>query len=259
MSNEILVGDAVIKLHELEVNSCNLIFADPPYNVGYAYDEYKDNLPPKEYVAWCKRWIAECYRCLKGNGSFWLAIGDEYAAQLKLAAEANGFITRSWVIWYYTFGVNCSENFSRSHSHLFHFVKDVERCKFNAENPAVRVASARQVRYNDKRANPLGRLPDNTWILVPPQEMDTLEQDTWHVPRINGTFKERRTWHTTQIPEKILERIILLCSDEGDLVVDPFSGSGTTSIVAKRLHRNSVAFDISQNYVERALEELAKA
>ncbi len=74
---------------------------------------------------------------------------------------------RSWVVWYYTFGVNCKANFSRSHTHLFYMVKDPKSFTFNADSPALRVPSARQLVYGDRRANPKGRLPDNTWILRP--------------------------------------------------------------------------------------------
>ena len=103
---------------------------------------------------------------LKPGGTFWLAIGDEYAAELKVAAEHQiGFHTRSWVVWYYTFGVNCTRKFSRSHAHLFHFVKDENNFTFNAEDPQIRVPSARALVYADKRANPAGRLPDDTWIV----------------------------------------------------------------------------------------------
>ncbi len=88
--------------------------------------------------------MEEVHRVLKPGGTFWLSIGDEYAAELKVDAEHKiGFTTRSWVVWYYTFGVNCTKKFSRSHVHLFHFVKDENNFTFNAEDPQVRVPSAR--------------------------------------------------------------------------------------------------------------------
>ena len=108
------------------------------------------------------------HRVLKPDGTFWLAIGDEYAAELKLIFQKElGFTCRSWVIWYYTFGVNCTKKFSRSHAHLFHFVKDAKQFTFNSKDPAIRVPSARQLVYADVAANPDGRLPDDTWILRP--------------------------------------------------------------------------------------------
>jgi len=105
------------------------------------------------------------HRILKSSGTFWLAIGDEYAAELKLASQEIGFQCRSWVIWYYTFGVNCKYKFSRSHAHLFYFVKDAKQFTFRADEPENRIPSARQLVYADARANPAGRLPDDTWVL----------------------------------------------------------------------------------------------
>ena len=103
---------------------------------------------------------------LKDDGTFWLAIGDEYAAELKIIATRElGLTCRSWVVWYYTFGVHCKSKFTRSHAHLFYFVKDPKRFTFN--DMAVRVPSARQLVYGDKRANSAGRVPDDTWMMTP--------------------------------------------------------------------------------------------
>ena len=165
--NEIHQGDCVELLGSLETGSIDLVFADPPFNIGYEYDVYDDTKESTDYLAWSRKWIRGVYRALKPNGTFWLAIGDEYAAELKIEAQNAGFHCRSWVIWYYTFGVNCVNGFSRSHTHLFHFVKDKSNFTFNRFNPQIRVKSARQLVYGDNRANPLCRLPDNTWILRP--------------------------------------------------------------------------------------------
>ena len=120
----------------------DLVFADPPFNIGYSYDVYDDQRTTTDYLEFCEAWIREVHTALKPNGTFWLAIGDEYAAELKVLSQQLGFHSRSWVIWYYTFGVNCVRGFSRSHTHLFHFVKDPDDFTFNGENPAVRVASS---------------------------------------------------------------------------------------------------------------------
>ncbi len=109
-------GDCIDLMQELQPGTIDLVFADPPFNIGYDYDAYHDRQDDEEYIAWSRAWIAEVHRVLKPGGTFWLAIGDEYAAELKVAAEHQvGFFTRSWVIWYYTFGVNCSRN-SRAHT-----------------------------------------------------------------------------------------------------------------------------------------------
>lgn len=253
-------GDCLELFAQLETGSVDLAFADPPFNIGYEYDEYHDRHSDDDYLAWCKQWIAETYRVLKDDGTFWLAIGDEYAADLKVAAEREiGFTTRSWVVWYYTFGVNCKRKFSRSHAHLFHFVKDPEQFTFNAEDPFVRVPSARALVYGDKRANPTGRLPDDTWILRPqdlPEGFQSMDS-TWYFARVAGTFKERQGFHGCQMPEQLLGRIIRVSSNPGELVLDPFAGSGTTLASAKKLGRRWLGFELSGDYAKYANERLA--
>jgi site-specific DNA-methyltransferase (adenine-specific) len=245
-------GDCLEGLARLENGSVDLAFADPPFNIGYDYDVYDDRKGADEYLGWSRRWAAEIRRVLKPDGTFWLAIGDEFAAELKLVFHKElGFSLRSWVIWYYTFGVNCTKKFSRSHAHLFYFVKDPKQFTFNDD--AIRVPSARQLVYFDTRANPRGRLPDDTWILRPQDVPDGFapEEDTWYFPRVCGTFKERAGWHGCQMPEQLLGRIIRACSNEGDLVLDPFGGSGTTLVVAKKLRRRFLGFELSPEYAER--------
>lgn len=247
----ILSGDCLKLFENIEPLSIDLIFADPPFNIDYAYDKYDDNKSSQEYLNWCKKWIKYIYQSLKPNGSFWLAIGDEYAAELKIISQECDFHCSNWIIWFYSFGVACTKKFARSHTHLFHFVKDKNNFKFNDEK--IRMPSARQLIYKDKRANSKGKIPDNTWTLKPE---DNPDNDLWSVSRVCGTFKERQKWHPCQMPEKILERIILVSSNENDLVLDPFAGSGTTLVVAKKLNRKYIGFEISENYVEKIKERL---
>jgi site-specific DNA-methyltransferase (adenine-specific) len=250
--------DCLTGLKIFDDGTVDLAFADPPFNIGYQYDVYRDELESEHYLAWSRQWTAEVARVLKPNGTFWLAIGDEYAAELKVMLQSeHGLSCRSWVVWYYTFGVNCKNKFSRSHAHLFYMVKDPKAFTFNSE--AVRVPSARQLVYGDSRANPAGRLPDDTWILRPQDlpEGFRADENTWYFPRVCGTFKERAGWHGCQMPEQLLGRIIRACSNEGDLVLDPFAGSGTTLAVAKKLKRRFLGFELSKDYAERVQERLA--
>jgi site-specific DNA-methyltransferase (adenine-specific) len=251
--NTIVEGDCVKSLSGLPAGCVDLAFADPPFNIGYDYDVYHDKKGRDEYLAWSRKWIEQIYRVLKSSGTFWLAIGDEYAAELKILAQDIGFTTRSWVIWYYTFGVNCTQKFTRSHAHLFYFVKDSNEFTFRVDDPQNRIPSARQLVYNDRRANPRGRLPDDTWILRPQDLVDcfTPAEDTWYFPRVAGTFVEREGFHGCQMPEQLLGRIIRACSNPGDLVIDPFSGSATTLAVAKKLGRQFIGFELSPEYVKR--------
>lgn len=250
-------GDCIAGMASLEAESVDLVFADPPFNIGFEYDTYEDSLSGSAYLTWCQDWMKQIHRVLKANGTFWLAIGDEYAAELKVEAQNTGFHCRSWVIWYYTFGVHCTRKFTRSHAHLFHFVKDPSQFTFNAEQ--VKVPSARQLVYNDARAAAGGRMPDDTFILRPQDCADgfTPDEDTWYFPRIAGTFKERAGFHGCQMPERLLGRIIEVSSNRGDVVLDPFSGSATTLAVAKKLERNFFGFELSSEYTNRGNARLA--
>src|SRR5262245_51220101 len=156
-------GDCLELLARVPAGSVELAFADPPFNIGYDYDVYHDRRAADHYLDWSRRWGTEVVRVLRPNGTFWLAIGDEYAAELKVMFQHElGLTCRSWVVWYYTFGVHCTKKFSRSHAHLFHFVKDAANFTFNVD--AIRVPSARQLVYADARADARGRVPDDTWI-----------------------------------------------------------------------------------------------
>ncbi|MGE3313839.1 MAG: site-specific DNA-methyltransferase [Planctomycetaceae bacterium] len=255
--DRIHLGDCVEGMAKLPAGCVDLAFADPPFNIGYEYDEYDDKLESEHYLEWCSKWMGEVVRLLKPTGTFWLAIGDEYAAELKvLMQKEHGLTCRSWVVWYYTFGVNCKAKFSRSHAHLFHMVKDAKQFTFNTDD--IRVPSARQLVYADNRANPKGRLPDDTWILRPQDVPESFQsdEDTWYFPRVNGTFKERAGWHGCQMPEQLLGRIIQACSNVGETVLDPFGGSGTTLAVAKKLNRRFLGFELSREYAARIEERL---
>jgi site-specific DNA-methyltransferase (adenine-specific) len=302
----IIEGDCIARMSEMPAASLPLVFADPPFNIGYDYDEYDDRRSAVEYLDWSRLWMDAVVRVLADDGTFWLAIGDEYAAELKvLATRELGLTCRSWVVWYYTFGVHCENKFTRSHAHLFHFVKDAKRFTFNTE--AIRVPSARQLVYADRRANPKGRVPDDTWIAPPagfPRESEGRHADgsaatggppeprngspggavpqptlthegfvlrpqdlpggfgtdsnMWYYPRVCGTFRERGGFHGCQMPEQILGRIIRASSNEGDCVLDPFAGSGTTLAVAKKLGRRYLGFELSKEYVRNIRDRLER-
>jgi site-specific DNA-methyltransferase (adenine-specific) len=238
--NQIVRGDCVKVLSKLDEPVADLIFADPPFNIGYKYDVYEDRKAYDEYYQWTKTWMRACVeKALKPTGSFWVAIGDEYAAEVRIIGRELGLHLRNWVIWHYTFGQSTKKKFARSHAHLFYWTRDPSGFTFN--DMAVRIPSARQTTYADKRANPKGKLPD----------------DVWSFSRVCGTFKERVSWHPCQMPERLLERIVKVSSSPGDVVLDPFSGSGTTCAVAARLGRKYVGIDLSESYVSNATERIA--
>src|ERR1051325_1165992 len=248
--------DCIKGMARIPSGTVDLAFADPPFNIGYKYDVYEDRRKADEYLDWTRQWGKQVVRALKPTGTFWLAIGDDFAAEAKIIFRDLGLSCRSWVIWYYTFGVHCKNKFSRSHTHVFPFVKDAKNFTFNTE--AIRVPSARQLVYADVRANPTGRLPDDTWILRPQDAGNsfTPEEDVWYFPRVCGTFKERAGWHGCQMPEQLLGRIITSCSNPGETVLDPLGGSGTTLIAAKKLNRRFIGFELSKNYAAQIQRRL---
>lgn len=237
--NNIICGDCIEILGKVQEPFADLIFADPPFNIGYQYDKYKDKVKSEKYIAWTKDWMDACFNVLKPNGSFYIAIGDDYAANIKVIADELGLVMRNWIIWHYTFGQQTKAKFARAHTHIFYFVKDKKEFTFN--DYAVRVPSDRQLKYNDKRANPKGKMPDDVWN---------------EYSRVCGTFNERLKWHPCQMPENVLARIVSVSSNSGDVVLDPFNGSGTTAAVAKKLGRDYCGIDISQNYIDNCKKRL---
>jgi DNA modification methylase len=269
-ANRIITGDCIKTLNDGPEGWVDLVFADPPFNIGYLYHGYDDQKDVDEYVDWSEQWMRAVHRALKPSGSFYLAIGDEFAADLAVVARRKiGFHMRNWIIWHYTFGQQTKKMFAKSHTHILYFTKRKLETGPNAEMPftfnadAIRVASARQTTYADVRANPKGKLPDDTWYLRPqeaaPHAYFEPGGDTWNVNRVCGTFKEREGWHGCQMPIGILNRIILASSNPGDVVLDPFNGSGTTVVAAALLGRQYVGIDQSSEYVKFAQDRLAHA
>lgn len=241
-ANTIYCADACKLLAEAEPGQVNLVFADPPYNIGYVYDAYRDDRPDHEFVGWCREWMAACQRVLTPDGSMYIAIGDDFAADLRIVGRELGLHLRNWIIWHYTFGQNMRVKFCRSHTHILYFVKDPRRFTFN--DHALRFPSARHTEYQDLRASPLGRLPNDVWD---------------EFPRVCGTFRERAGFHGCQLPEAMLHRIVLASTHPGDIVMDPFVGSGTTVVAAARLGRKYIGVDLSPEYVKRAENRLRQA
>ena len=282
--DELCVGDCIELMRHWPSASVDLVFADPPYNIGYSYDKYDDRRSHGEYVGWTHRWIDECVRLLKPGGSLFILIGDEYAAEVRLRLRdhenENRLRFRNWIIWHYTFGQNCKLKFNRSHAHLLYAVGPAPtsvRSKtarsngegrgsaagkdggFTFNRGAIAVPSARQTTYADRRANPKGKLPDDTWYLRPQETDDSYfrpDCDTWYQSRLCGTFNERVRWHPCQLPEALLERIIKVSSNPGDLVFDPFAGSGTTLAVARKLGRDWLGCELSEDYAAKARQRI---
>jgi DNA modification methylase len=235
----ILLGDCLDELPKLK--NVRLVFADPPYNIGVDYGNGKksDTMPADKYLAWCNDWITKSANTLTKDGSFWLMVPDEYAEHFAVMMNDTGLHRRAWIKWYETFGNNLPNNFNRTSRHIFYYVVNPKRFVFNPD--AVTRPSARQEKYNDKRAVEGGKIWD----------------DVWQIPRVTGTSKERMPDFPTQLPLQMLLAIVGCASEPGDLVVDPFAGSGTTGVASKQLKRRFVGIEKGEHFWEKASVRLA--
>ena len=124
--DQIICGDCIDILGKVTEPFADLIFADPPFNIGYKYDKYNDKVERNNYIRWTEDWMTACKKVLKPNGSFYIAIGDDYAANVKVIADKLGLVMRNWIIWHYTFGQQMKTKYARSHTHIFYLVQNAK-------------------------------------------------------------------------------------------------------------------------------------
>lgn len=237
----IVTGDCVEELAKVEPGTVRLAFADPPYNQGVDYGggAKADRLPDHQFLAWCGAWMDAVVRTLTPDGSFWVLISDEYADDFARLLRLAGLRRKQWLVWYESFGVCDSDRrgFARSSRHLLWYVRDSRNFVFNPD-PVTR-PSWRQ-RNGDARADPGGRTWDSVWGIDPP------------IPRLVGTAAERIPDFPTQLPLALLRPIVGCASDPGDLVLDPFNGSGTTGAACIELGRRYLGIERSGKFAEMA-------
>jgi DNA modification methylase len=237
---EIRQGDCVAELAKLPPASIRLIFADPPYNQGVNYGDGSraDRRADGDYLAWCREWMRLSVRLLTDDGSLWVMISDEYADHFGILLREVGLFRRSWIKWYETFGVNCTNNFNRCSRHIFYCVKNPRRFVFNTD--AITRPSDRAAKYGDKRSAPGGKLWDNVWC----------------IPRLVENSKERLPDFPTQLPLALVRPIVLCASDPGDLVLDPFCGSGTTGVAAVENRRQFVGIEQNPRFARAGQQRI---
>ncbi|UCD75877.1 MAG: site-specific DNA-methyltransferase [Phycisphaerales bacterium] len=224
----------------------DLVFADPPFNWDVPYDEWKDGMPREEYERFTFDWLDACIDVLSPTGSLWINIPDDTAAEAVLHVKRRGLTMINWCVWHFRFGQNRSSSFIMSKVHVLYFAKDPDNRTWNPD--AVMEPSDRASIYADPRTM---AKETNKGMRVP---MDVWYGRYWG--RIQGNNQERRDQHHNQIPEAYLERIILSCSNEGDLVLDPFLGSGTTSTVARAYGRRSIGVEYGKTHAASAWERI---
>jgi len=251
-------GDCLAHLPRLPDGSVDLAFADPPFNIGYAYDVYEDRHDPRRYLDWTRLWGAEVVRRAQARRHLLARHRDEYAAELKLI-----FQNDLGLVWpqlgHLVLHVRRSlhEEVQPQPRTPFLFRQRCSAFTFNAD--PVRVPSARQLVYADARADGRGacrRYLDLAAAGSPRQ----LPGGGGHLvfPARLRPFKERAGWHGCQMPEQLLGRILRACSNPGEVVLDPFGGSGTNPGSGKKLQRRWLGFELSEAYAARIEERLAK-
>jgi DNA modification methylase len=242
------VGDCREVLPRLKERAgVDLIFADPPFNWDVPYDGWKDGMPRDEYERFTFDWLDGCIDLLSPTGALWVNIPDDTVAEVVMHLKRRGLIMINWCVWHFRFGQYRNGSFIMSKVHALYFVKDSDNRTWNSD--AILEQSDRASIYKDQRTH---NKPNNKGMRVP---MDVWYGKYWG--RIQGNNKERRHGHHNQIPEVYLERIILACSNEGDLVLDPFAGSGTTSTVARAHNRKSICVEFSQTNAESAWNRIS--
>jgi site-specific DNA-methyltransferase (adenine-specific) len=258
-TERILTGDCLALLPTLPAGCADLVFIDPPFNIGLDYPDYDDDRPEAEHLARLEQVFRAVLRVLSPAGSLWVAIGTGLQAELCVLLKRLGLHWRNTVPWHYGFGQHQERKLTPSWVALHYFVKDPGQFTFNRD--AVWVPSARQAVYGDKRAKAGGKTPDDVWVTWPPaaEALGFFDPvgDAWHVRREAGTFKGRVD-HPCQMPDAVLERIVLLCSNPGDLVLDPMCGPGSTLAAASRLGRRYLGIELCAATAALARDRLAR-
>jgi DNA modification methylase len=236
------------KLAAIKSTKLDLVFADPPFNWNRAYDEWHDAMPRQDYIDFTHEWLDLCIGGLRPGGSIWVNIPDDTAAEIVVHLKRRGLEMVNWCIWHYRFGQNTNSRFINSKVHALYFWKPGGDRTWNPDE-ILEVSDRRAIyfdpRTEDKRDGmPAGmRLPMDVWY-----------GKYWG--RIQGNNKERRPDHDNQLPEVYLARVIKACSKEGELVLDPFLGSGTTGVVAHKLKRRFIGTEYSEANARRACERI---
>lgn len=233
-----ILGDSLSVLSKIENETIDLIFADPPYNIGKNFGNNRDSWEStKDYIEWCKAWIDECMRVLKSDGTFYFMTATQFMPYLDVYISEKYHVV-SRIVWTYdSSGVQSKKYFGSLYEPILMTTKSkTASYTFNVEDIMVEAKTGAKRQLIDYRK-------------TPPQPYNTkkVPGNVWNFSRVRFKMDEYEN-HPTQKPEALLERIILASSNEGDLVLDPFSGSFTTSAVAVRLGRRAVGIDLNEEF-----------
>jgi site-specific DNA-methyltransferase (adenine-specific) len=242
--NNIIQGDCIEILKKFPDNSVDMVFVDPPYNLGKEYELYEDNKEAREYIAWCEKWLTEIVRETKPTGSIFVMNIPRWLTYFAEHLNKKAYF-KHWIVWN-SMGKPKGKTLLPSHYGILWYVKSKE-FKFydiRAPHPRCRKSNELIADWGGKKEalHPFGPLVSDVFS---------------DIHRIR--HKKRRDEHPSQLPVPLLERLILATTDEGDIVLDPMVGTGTTCVAAKRLGRRFIGIDIDPKYVEISHKNLEKA
>jgi adenine-specific DNA-methyltransferase len=243
--HKIIHGDALEALSTLSNNSVDLIFADPPYNIGKNFNGHKDKWAKDEdYLTWCYEWLDLCIKKLKPNGSFYVMTSTQFMPFFDIYLRRKLDVL-SRLVWYYdSSGVQAKKYYGSMYEPILFCVKDAGNYTFNAQDILVEAKTGAKRKLIDYRKT------------VPTvYSSEKVPGNVWEFARVRYRMDEYEN-HPTQKPIALLERIIKASSNEGDLIMDPFSGTFTTCYVAKELNRNSIGIELQDEYVKIGLRRL---
>ena len=247
--HKIIQGDSLeVLFNEVRDNSIDLIFVDPPYNIGKNFNGHKDKWATDEdYLIWCYKWIDLCIKKLKSNGSMYIMTSTQFMPFFDIFIRKKMTIL-SRLVWYYdSSGVQAKNYYGSMYEPILFCVKNPEDYTFNADKILVEAKTGAKRKLIDYRKNP-------------PQvySSEKVPGNVWEFARVRYRMDEYEN-HPTQKPVALLERIIKASSNAGDTVLDPFSGTFTTSFVAKQLNRKSIGIELQEDYVKIGLRRLRLA
>jgi DNA modification methylase len=237
------------KMIELPDESVDLMITSPPYNINVSYgnkwkdrkiiatkgSKYDDNMPEDSYREMLHRVLLETQRVLKPTGAIYLNLKNRYLKDQLVAPYwvldyMENMYLKNIIIWNFDWGGSTSKRFSSRYEYVFFLTKHPTKWTFNIDDVKVPSVNYRPDRYKTQLKNP---------------------SDVWRIPLVSGNSSER-TNHPAQYPQKLIERIIKVASNPGDIVLDPFMGSGTTAVVAKNFNRHYVGYEVTDEYMDMA-------
>ena len=244
---ELVIGDIFKTLPEWE-GAFDLMIADPPFNIGFdkasheygskEYKLYQDSMSGDDYLEFSRGWIELCHRSLSARGSLYIVSGWTNLVHILQAVGTSPFHLLNHIIWRYTWGVYTKRRFVTSHYHVLLLVKDPKDYTFNRLERYQEDVWDEEAEEGELDGRPEG---EERWE----------EGDVWFFPEYNrGNDPDRIKGHPCQLPVKLLRKMILTSTDEGDNVGDVFSGSGGTMLAARQTGRRVVGFEVDADYEE---------